>query len=229
MFWLGDRRVHSYAPAVRRTVAASAASRIAGAGAAGVVCGLLVATLTAWHVALLAGWDGAAATFTTLVWTATWGRTAAETRLLATREDPNRALADLILVGASVASLVGTALTLVEAANSAGAGKAALVALATASVAMSWFVVHTVFMLRYARLYYGDDDDGGIDFPGDEAPAYRDFAYVALTIGMTFQVSDTGLTTPAVRSTALRQALLAYLFGVCIVGVTINAVAGILG
>jgi uncharacterized membrane protein len=205
---------------------ASAATRISVAGAAGLVCGLVAATVTAWNVAVVAGWDGAAVTFATLVWTSTWGRSAAETRLVATREDPNRALADLLLLGASVASLLGTALTLVEAANSKGGEKAALVALATASVAISWFVVHTVFMLRYARLYYGERA-GGIDFPGGNDPTYRDFAYVALTVGMTFQVSDTNITSPEIRATVLRQAALSYLFGVCIVGVTINAVAGI--
>jgi uncharacterized membrane protein len=56
---------------------------------------------------------------------------------------------------------------------------------------------------------------------------YSDFAYLAFTIGMTFQVSDTDLKTPAIRSTALRQALLSYLFGAVILATTINPVAGL--
>lgn len=210
-----------------RVATASASTRIAAAGAVGVVVAAAAATVTAWPVALLAGWDGAAVAFTSWMWLGLWGLSASETAGLATREDPSRAAADLLLLGASVASLLGSGLTLVEAADSSGAEKAALVVLATASVALSWFVVHTVFMLRYARLYYGDPV-GGVDFPGDEPPTYRDFAYLSLTLGMTFQVSDTDLTSPAIRATALRQALLSYLFGVCIVGVTINAVAGLL-
>jgi len=210
-----------------RASPASAAARIAGAAGAGVLTGLVAATVTAWHVALVAGWDGAAVAFTAWVWLSLWGRSASETCSLATREDPSRPAGDLLLLGASVASLLGTGLTLVEAANSRGGEKAALVGLATASVALSWFVVHTVFMLRYARLYYADPE-GGIDFPGDEAPTYRDFAYLALTLGMTFQVSDTAVTSAEVRATALRHALLSYLFGVCIVGLTINVVAGLL-
>ena len=35
---------------------------------------------------------------------------------------------------------------------------------------------------------------GGINFNEDDPPNYSDFAYLALTIGMTFQVSDTDFT-----------------------------------
>ena len=58
---------------------------------------------------------------------------------------------------------------------------------------------------------------------------YLDFAYVAFTVGMTFQVSDTDISQRALRSLVLRHALLAYLFGTVIVGLTINVVAGLLG
>ena len=59
-----------------------------------------------------------------------------------------------------------------------------LSALAIGSVALAWTSIHTVFVLRYARLYYSPPQ-GGIDFSG-EAPDYLDFAYLALTIGMCF-------------------------------------------
>jgi uncharacterized membrane protein len=70
---------------------------------------------------------------------------------------------------------------------------------------------------------------GGIDFNQDERPSYVDFGYLALTIGMTFQVSDTDLQRPAIRVTALRHALLSYLFGAVILAATINLVAGLVG
>ena len=95
------------------------------------------------------------------------------------------------------------------------------------SVALAWISVHTVFMLRYARLYYSPPD-GGIDFHGDK-PDYKDFAYLALTIGMTFQVSDTDLLGKRVRRTALHHALLSYVFGTGIVAVTVSSVAALLG
>ena len=79
-----------------------------------------------------------------------------------------------------------------------------------------------MFTLRYAKLYYSGG--GGIDFNQPEPPAYVDFAYLAFTIGMAFQVSDSNLQTRKIRATALRHALLSYLLGVVIVGMTINLI-----
>jgi uncharacterized membrane protein len=44
---------------------------------------------------------------------------------------------------------------------------------------------------------------------------------------MTFQVSDTDLKTSEIRATALRHALLSYLFGSVILAATINLIAGL--
>ena len=95
-----------------------------------------------------------------------------------------------------------------------------------ASVVLAWAVVHTVFSLRYADLYY-EGEPGGIDFNEDDPPSYSDFAYLAWTIGMTFQVSDTDLKTQAIRRTALRHGLLSYMFGALIIATTINLIAGL--
>jgi uncharacterized membrane protein len=105
--------------------------------------------------------------------------------------------------------------------------KAYLLAVGILSVLFSWPAVHNVFTLVYARLYYGDEV-GGIDFNDEDRPDYVDFAYLAFTIGMTFQVSDTDLTAKAVRRAALRHALVSYLFGAVIVALVINIVASIL-
>jgi len=103
-----------------------------------------------------------------------------------------------------------------------------LAALAVASVLLSWTTVHTIFTLRYARLYYAPPV-GGIGFQDHEQPSYADFVYVAFTIGMTYQVSDTDLAKRPIRSAALHHALLSYLFGSVILAVTVSLVAAILG
>ena len=92
---------------------------------------------------------------------------------------------------AGAASLVAVAFTLGQAGHSGSPQRGLLTALALGSVALAWMAVHTVFLLRYARLYYSPPM-GGIDFKG-ERPNYTDFAYLALTIGLTFQVSDTDI------------------------------------
>jgi uncharacterized membrane protein len=93
-------------------------------------------------------------------------------------------------------------------------------------VAVSWAVVHTVFTLRYAHLYF-EDPVGGIDFSSDADPDYRDFAYVAFTVGMTFQVSDTEIAKRTIRRAVLAHALLSYLFGAVILAVVINVLGGL--
>ena len=70
---------------------------------------------------------------------------------------------------------------------------------------------------------------GGLSFHQDDGPDYRDLAYVALTIGMAFQVSDTEISNRQIRRAAIHHALLSYLFGTVIVAVTVSTVAALLG
>ena len=140
---------------------------------------------------------------------------------------PPGAAAESVLVGAGDASLVAVWFTLAQAGHAQAPARGLLTASAIGSVALAWISVHTLYLLRYARLYY-TPPDGGIDFHG-EAPDYRDFAYLALTIGMRFQVSDTDLLGKRARRTALHHALLSYVFGTVIVAITVSSVAGLLG
>ncbi|MGO4587128.1 DUF1345 domain-containing protein [Arthrobacter sp. 2RAF6] len=78
-----------------------------------------------------------------------------------------------------------------------------------------------------SSVYY-EGVDGGIGFNQERPPCYVDFAYLAFTIGMTFQVSDTDLQTSHIRGIALRQSLLSYLFGVLVLATTINLVSGLI-
>jgi uncharacterized membrane protein len=192
------------------------------AGVAGGTC----AFVAAWSVAGLVAWCAAATTFLGLTWLTVFRADAARTRGLATREDLARVETDLVLLVACTVSLIGVAFVIAKAANAEGMAKAAITALGVLGVVLAWATVHTVFALRYAGLYYAGTE-GGIDFHGKEEPDYRDFAYLAFTIGMTYQVSDTDLTTKAIRRTALKHALLAFLFGTAIIAVTINVVAGL--
>jgi uncharacterized membrane protein len=208
------------APSMKRLIAALTA---------GIVVGGVLTAVVAWQVALLGGWAAASLTLVGSVWFVVARFDGAGTRTHATREDPARAETGLILVSAAVVSLLAVAFALVKANHTQGFDKGVLTALAIATVAASWAVVHTAFTLRYAHEYYSEPE-GGIDFKtGDDyEPDYRDFAYVAFTIGMTFQVSDTDLVSRTIRHTALSHALLSYLFGAVILAVTVNAVASLL-
>jgi uncharacterized membrane protein len=195
------------------------------------VVGLVGAALSgifgAWDYAPLVGWDAAAATFLVWVWVAVTGMSPEQTALHARRQDPNPAATDALTVAAGVASLAAVGVVLVAASSAHGSREWALAGLAVGSVALSWALVHTLFTLRYARLYHSGG--GGVDFNQDDPPRYVDFAYVAFTIGMTFQVSDTDLKTSAIRATALRQALVSYLFGAVILATTVNFIVTLAG
>jgi uncharacterized membrane protein len=195
-----------------------------------VLVGAIAAAAT-WSVdpryAPVAAWIGTAATFLAWTWLVIGRMTATDTREHATREDPTQPVTDVILLLASVASLAGVGyLLLAESAKGADSELAA--AVGVASVVAAWLLVHTVYTLRYAKLYYGEKA-GGIDFNQDEPPTYVDFAYLAFTLGMTYQVSDTNLETHAIRATALRHALLSYLLGAVILATIINMIAGLGG
>jgi uncharacterized membrane protein len=203
-----------------------ARSRLAISLCSGVAVFVLVLVLTEWQVAVLLGWDATAAVFIAFIFFGVRKKDAAATRALATREDNSRTASEAVLVGASVFSLVGVAFALIAAGATHGVEKSLITTVVVLSVVLSWAAVHAVFTLRYARLYYREN--GGIDFHSDVAPDYGDFLYVAITIGMTFQVSDTDLNSKAIRMTALRHALLSYLFGVVVVATTINVIATLL-
>lgn len=205
-----------------------AAARLGGSVIVGIA--VLAGSLAggaAWGVAGALGWCALALVFLGSVWPVILPMDGATTMAHARADDVSRPTADLLLVAASVASLITVGYTLLEAGNRHGTREALLIGLAVLSVALGWTVVHTVYMLRYAGAYYGDPV-GGVDFGDDTQPDYRDFAYLALTIGMTYQVSDTSLQMKTFRHMALRHALLSFLFGAVIVGVTINVVGSLL-
>src|SRR3954452_18707292 len=199
--------------------------RAAMAAVAAVVGVVVAAVLGAqWSEAILGGWVGAALAYLALVWRDIRRKDAAATEGLSQSEDDSRTASESVLLGASVASLVAVIFTLAHAGHDAGAARVALTLFALLGVALAWASVHTVYTLRYARLYYAPPV-GGIGFPADDPPDYRDFAYLAFTIGMTYQVSDTGLSTKGTRRTVIQHALFSYLFGAVILAVAINAVA----
>lgn len=189
--------------------------------AAGAVAGGAAALVVRWPsalTALLAGWAIAAGLFALWTWLVIGPMDAERSRSHATREEPTRAASDAVIVLAALASVAGV-LGVLSGNRTTGA-----VATVTtfAAILASWTAVHTVAALHYARIWFADG--GGIDFHQTEPPRYTDFAYLALTVGMSFAVSDTDLGSSRMRAYALRQALISYLFGTVLIAMVINEV-----
>jgi uncharacterized membrane protein len=193
----------------------------------GLIVGFVVAFAVRGSLGPLAGYDAAALFYVARLWFTIWPLSAEETATIAVREDPVRPVADLLILLAAFLSLGAIAVAMVQSHGSHGARQSTEVGLAVGSIVVSWLLVHTIFALKYARLYYGGGAEGGVEFENRVRPPYSDFGYLAFTIGMTFQVSDTDLQTAEFRRLALRHALLSYLFGAVILGASINLVASL--
>lgn len=213
------RIIGTHAPALNRLIAGG----IFGVLVAGVL-GLFVE----WQMAALAAWDTTCAVILAVIWHEIYPADPLKTRLLSTKTDETRGTARLLVTAACVGSLVGVGFALHRANQGSGDSQLVLVGVALLTVVLSWLLVNTVFTLHYAHMYY-TEPHGGVDFGDEEgAPDFRDFAYVAFTVGMCYQVSDTTLSTRHMRRTALRHGIIAYIFGVVIVATTINIIAGFL-
>jgi len=214
--WLGW-----HAPAMRRAFTVLIA---------GLIVAVLLLPFVTWGLALAGGWDAAALAFLLAAWPIIIRADSARAAQLANREDQTEGTARALLVGAGVASLLGAGYALHLAGRQSGAPRALLIGAAVLTVMLSWTLINTVYTLHYADQHF-QSKAGGIAFgaeSGQQQPGYRDFAYVAFTIGMTYQVSDTTLRDPQIRRTVLAHAVLSYVFGVVIVAGSVNLISGLL-
>jgi uncharacterized membrane protein len=180
------------------------------------------------ELALLSGWNAAGVVLLVLSWLPIVSSDAAATQARAGSEDPGRTLVYAIVTVASAASLLA-AVSLARRAGEHAPDRAhAVVWLCLGTVAQAWVLTHTAFTLRYARLYYREDADGvgGVEFAGGHRPSYFDFAYFAFTIGMTFQVSDTSITSAQIRREALLHAVIAFVYNTAILAFVLTLVFG---
>jgi uncharacterized membrane protein len=181
-----------------------------------------------WKLAALAAWDAGGLSLLVLAWMMIWVCSEKTTQERASGDDPGRtAVYAVVLLTAGASLLAATALVR-RAKAVAGSEGDVLVALCLANVALCWALTHTAFTLRYAHLYYREDDEGvgGVEFPGQGAPCYFDFAYLAFTIGMCFQVSDTSVTSPQIRRAVLLHACLSFVYNTAILAFVLNLVFG---
>jgi uncharacterized membrane protein len=191
-----------------------------------------VAAAVSWtHVpplAVLIGWNTTGIVLLGLTWFAIITADTHETRSRAAADDPGRTLVYVIVLIASAASLFA-AFVLLRQANTIARGEGrALVVLCLSTVALAWALTNTAFTMRYARLYYREDSEGvgGVEFPGKQLPSYFDFAYFAFTIGMTFQVSDTCVTSPQIRRAVLMHGVISFVYNTAILAFVLNLVFG---
>jgi uncharacterized membrane protein len=206
--------------------------------AAAAVAVLLYLGVSGWAGAtagLLIAFDGGAVTFLGAVWVMMGQATPNGLRRRAELEDEGRYTVLIFGVAAAIANLLTIVSALHDVKNLPSDLAGFRVALAVATILLSWFFMNTMFALHYAHGYYGDSDlsseykpKGGLGFPENPEPDYWDFLYFSFVIGMTFQVSDVQVEDHSLRRIVLSHSVLAFFFNVVVVALTINIVAGLL-
>jgi uncharacterized membrane protein len=184
---------------------------------------------------IIVTWNAFAISALTLAWIQILVADPVECMRSAKLQDSSRTLIFFFVIASALASLFAIGF-LLKGGKDLSAGRLTQhVVLAIVTVVSSWFLVHTVFSLRYAHIFYGLDEHAkergersALEFPKEDSPAYLDFAYFSFVIGMCCQVSDVQVCSQRVRGLVLIHGLLSFLFNTVIVALSINIVSGLL-
>lgn len=181
-----------------------------------------------WRIAtkLLVGWDIGIGLYLILAISLMARSDVHRLKRRAANQDEGNLAILVLTVAAAIASL---AAIFAELATVGGATRQpGQLILATATVALSWAFIHSIFALHYAHEFYGEGRDrqiGGMTFPNDEAPDYWDFTYFSFTIGMCAQVSDVTVSSKTIRRTVLAHSIVSFLFNAALLALTVNIAA----
>jgi uncharacterized membrane protein len=198
---------------------------------AAITIGLLALNL---HIAtrLLIGWDAGIVLYLALIYSVARRGDIKRLRKRAAEEDESAVILLLFTFAAAVASLVAIVIEVGGSQSGASFQSGFSVALAMGTIVLSWFFVHTEFVLHYAHEYYGAGRDkkiGGLKFPGTLAPDYWDFLYFSLVIAMTSQVSDVAISSRSLRGIATMHGALSFFFNLGILALTVNMLSNLIG
>ena len=178
------------------------------------------------------GWDVFSAVLLCMTWIVFFTVGSQHIREESKIQDESRTVIFFIVVIAALAGLLGV-LQLVLTKNQTDHEKAIVLPIAILGLLFSWLLVHSIFTVRYAHLYYGNDPDqpethvGGLKFPSEDRPDFLDFAYFSFVLGMTFQVSDVEVSSKKMRRIALFHGLLSFGYNTVIVALTINIIGNL--
>ena len=171
----------------------------------------------------LIGWDAFAGLYLVLVYVMMLRSEHRHVRFHAAQQDDGRFLILLVTAIGAFASVAAIVFELGASRHDAPA-----LALATATIALSWAVVHTAFALHYAHEYYRGPKPGGLQFPSGDThdhADYWDFVYFSFVIGMTAQVSDVGITDKTIRRTATAHGIVSFIYNTALLALTVNIAA----
>jgi uncharacterized membrane protein len=197
---------------------------------AGVLSGLLGRPI---GISSLLGWNLGAAVYLFAIWRLYLSASEADVRARAARQDEPSAVIILIIGVAIIASLAGVYVALTQARGQSKADSELVTALAGLTLVSSWFVVQSIFVAHYAHRHFqviGERGEGaGFLFPGDPPRGYLDFAYLAICVGATAQVSDPGVQSRSLRNLVTAHAVAAFFYNTAVLALGVNILSGLIG
>jgi uncharacterized membrane protein len=180
-----------------------------------------------WLSGIMIGFDVAAFVFLVSCAPLLFDANAEAMRRHSAQNDANRVVLLAVTVTVTLVVLVTVGAELLQ----SEAPPPGAIALIVATLALAWLFSNIVYALHYAHMFYREDkdkagDSGGIDMPGAKEPDYWDFVYFSFTLGMTFQTSDTAITSGSYRRVAIFHCLAAFIFNIGVLAFTINVLGG---
>jgi uncharacterized membrane protein len=185
-------------------------------------------TLSRWMLS----WDVFSFCLLSLYWFIFYNSKANHIRQMAAVEDTSRVVIFIVTLICTTASMLAVILLLTTK-HETSSVKVLHLGIAIIGMSFSWSLVHTIFAVRYAHLYYANHKTkpnthaAGLDFPDEATPDFVDFAYFSFVLGMTFQVSDVSITSRKIRRMVLWHSLISFGYNAVIIALTINVIAGL--
>jgi uncharacterized membrane protein len=182
----------------------------------------------------IAAWDVFVIVDLSLAWWVMFHADPAHLRETSRLQDSSQTALFTLVLLAACAAFASVAFILGPSKKEEGIGLGLHLLLSAIAVVGAWMVVHTIFAMRYAHLYFARHENAdkafrkGLEFPGTARPDYLDFAYFSFVIGMTSQVSDVQISGKELRRLALAHGILSFFFNVVILGLTISVMSGLI-
>jgi uncharacterized membrane protein len=180
---------------------------------------------------VLTGWNAALLVLVPLTYIKLRRLDARRLRAHYEEEDPTAPIIIIVVVTAALLSLIAIVSLLSTVKQVAPGERFAHLVLATLTISESWVLVHTMFTIRYADMFYSVPADGQrpLTFPATTEPLFWDFVYFSFTIGVACQTSDICTNQTEIRKTVTIHSIIAFIFNVSVLGFAINVSAGLLG
>ena len=179
---------------------------------------------------IVLAWDTGVAILLMLLTVMMWRTEPHETLRRARKEETSSIVILLVTILTAAGALVDIGYGLPESKTLSRNLRIFVISQSVIGVFLAWLLLHVMYSLHYAKLYYGEIDDNdanafrkGFAFPGNkDVVDYWDFVYYSFTIAMCFQTSDVTIISPYMRRLTIFHAIVSYLFALAILGLLLD-------